>query len=85
MQYVALDAAVQPAATMRNLTYCVALVILPCTSEATFAADGDNGLRLAQRRCTSCHIVSIAPPEGTDGGPPLSKTLSFFRESPSLS
>ena len=47
-------------ATMRNLTYCVALVILACTSEATFAADADNGLRLAQRWCTSCHIVSSA-------------------------
>ena len=54
---------------MRNLTYCVTLAFLACTIEATFAADADNGSLLAQRWCTSCHIVSSTQSKGNDGTP----------------
>ena len=45
---------------MRSLAYYVALLLLVCTSEATFAADADHGSTLAQRWCASCHGVSSA-------------------------
>jgi mono/diheme cytochrome c family protein len=46
--------------TMRSLAYHVTLLLLACTSEATFAADVDHGSILAQRWCASCHVVSSA-------------------------
>ena len=45
---------------MRPLVCHVTLLLLACTSEATFAADVDNGSILAQRWCASCHVVSSA-------------------------
>ena len=57
---------------MRSLTYCVTLAFLACTVEATFAADADNGLRLAERWCASCHVVSSAQSTGNDRVPPFS-------------
>src|SRR5258706_5492763 len=43
-----------------DLAYHVTLLLLACTSEATFAADVDRGPILAQRWCASCLVVSSA-------------------------
>ena len=57
---------------MRNLTHCLMLALLACTSGSVFAADADNGLRLAERWCASCHVVSSAQSTGNDRVPPFS-------------
>jgi len=55
--------------TMHSLTYYIAFLILVCTTEATFAADANNGSRLAQRWCASCHLVSASQSEVIDNSP----------------
>jgi mono/diheme cytochrome c family protein len=55
--------------TTRSLAYYVTPLLLAFTSEATFAADSNNGSRLAQRWCTSCHIVSSSQSVVIDHSP----------------
>jgi mono/diheme cytochrome c family protein len=48
----------------------LAITLLP---QAGFAADADNGRRLAQRWCQACHVVtSTGTRASTDGAPPFS-------------
>jgi mono/diheme cytochrome c family protein len=54
---------------MKRATYYVTLSLLACINGASFAADADNGSRLAQRWCASCHIVSGIQSKGTDTAP----------------
>jgi mono/diheme cytochrome c family protein len=54
---------------MRSLAYYVTLLLLTCTSEATFAADADHGSTLAQRWCASCHVISSAQRVEIDHSP----------------
>lgn len=54
---------------MRSLGYCAILLLLTCTSEATFADDANHGSTLAQRWCASCHVVSGTQTKGTDIAP----------------
>jgi len=37
-----------------------------CMTQAALAEDADNGLRLAQRWCASCHVVSSGQKRGSD-------------------
>ena len=55
--------------TMRSLAYCVTLLLLAFTSEATFAADADHGSILAKRWCASCHVVSTSQSVVIDHSP----------------
>jgi mono/diheme cytochrome c family protein len=54
---------------MRNSIWCVVVAALFCSNQAAFAADADNGLRLAQRWCATCHIVSSTQSKGVDTAP----------------
>ena len=45
------------------------LAFAACAIPAAFAEDADNGLRLAQRWCTSCHIISGVQKRGSDVTP----------------
>jgi mono/diheme cytochrome c family protein len=54
---------------MRILAQAAVAAVIVCTSQAAFAADADNGSRLAQRWCASCHIISSAQRTGTDIAP----------------
>jgi mono/diheme cytochrome c family protein len=47
----------------------LAVALLFGSNEAAFAADADNGSRLAQRWCASCHIVTGTQSRGTDAVP----------------
>jgi mono/diheme cytochrome c family protein len=47
----------------------VMLVVLASASQAARAADADNGLRLAERWCASCHVVSTTQSKGGDSVP----------------
>lgn len=57
---------------MERATYWVALMALAFASQVALAADADNGLRLAERWCASCHIVSGSQSTGNDRVPPFS-------------
>ena len=67
---------------LKPLRSCVAFAASLVASTA-FAADADNGERLAQRWCASCHVVAPnqqtasadAPPFGT-----IAKTFGFNAE-----
>ena len=54
---------------MERSTYYVTLVVLAFASQVALAADADNGSRLAERWCASCHIVSSTQSKGFDGTP----------------
>jgi mono/diheme cytochrome c family protein len=54
---------------MRTPAYYVTLLLLACTSEATFAGDPGHGSTLAQRWCASCHVVSSAQRVEIDHSP----------------
>ena len=59
---------------MRRTIDCVRLVALACAiqllaSQVAFAADADNGLRLAERWCASCHVVTRTQSKGADSTP----------------
>ena len=54
---------------MRSPACYVTLLLLACTSEATFAADAGHGSTLAQRWCASCHVVSSAQRVEIDHSP----------------
>lgn len=54
---------------MRESICCATLALLICISEAASAADAENGSRLAQRWCASCHIVSKSQSKGSDATP----------------
>jgi len=56
---------------MWSRTYWITLIVLACTTEAALAADANNGARLAQRWCASCHIVSGTQSKGIDTAPPF--------------
>jgi mono/diheme cytochrome c family protein len=43
------------------------LAVLASASQVAQAADADNGLRLAERWCASCHVVSATQSKGADG------------------
>jgi len=50
----------------------VTLMALAFVSQVALGADADNGLRLAERWCASCHIVSGSQTTGSDRVPPFS-------------
>jgi mono/diheme cytochrome c family protein len=52
-------------------------------TQAVFAAYADNGFRLAQRWCASCHVVSSTQDSGRDATPSfvsLAKRANFNAE-----
>jgi mono/diheme cytochrome c family protein len=63
------DAAKIKGPTMRSLAQYITLVVLACTTEATFAADANNGANLAQRWCASCHMLSTSKSVEIDHSP----------------
>jgi mono/diheme cytochrome c family protein len=55
----------------RLIVSCATLTVLAAAGHAAPAADANNGLRLAERWCASCHIVSSSQRKGADGVPPF--------------
>ena len=55
----------------RSLDYLTLVVLAVASpvlaSQVALAADADNGLRLAERWCASCHVVTRAQKKGGDG------------------
>ena len=56
-------------------TACAALLAATLAGTAALAADADNGERLAQRWCATCHIVA-ADQKGPTGEAPPFRTIA---------
>jgi mono/diheme cytochrome c family protein len=60
-----------PAVRFCHISYA-ALLAMTLVPQAGFAADADNGRRLAQRWCQACHVVTTTGTRAsTDGAPPF--------------
>jgi mono/diheme cytochrome c family protein len=60
-----------PAVRFCHIGYA-ALLAMTLVPQAGFAADADNGRRLAQRWCQACHVVTTTGTRAsTDGAPPF--------------
>jgi mono/diheme cytochrome c family protein len=55
----------------RLIVSCAMLTVLAVAGRTAPAADASNGLRLAERWCAACHIVSSTQGKGVDGVPPF--------------
>ena len=66
---------------MQLLRLCLMLPALVAGS-ATLAADADNGKRLAELRCATCHIVSPGQRRELSNAPPFDVIGRKFASSP---
>jgi mono/diheme cytochrome c family protein len=67
---------------MTPLPHCLALATIFIVPTA-LAADADNGERLAQRWCASCHVVAPSQREANADAPPfetIARTFGFNAE-----
>jgi mono/diheme cytochrome c family protein len=65
------------------LRICLMLPALLAGS-ATLAADADNGKRLAEMRCMTCHIVSPDQRRELSNAPPFDVIARKFASSPDM-
>ena len=66
---------------MRRLRLCLMLAVL-LTGSAALAADADNGKRLAEMRCATCHVVSPSQGREISNAPPFDAIARKFASSP---
>jgi mono/diheme cytochrome c family protein len=67
---------------VKTLCYFPALALIFIVQTA-FAADANNGERLAQRWCASCHVVAMNQREANADAPPfetIARTFGFNSE-----
>ena len=70
------------ATIVRPLRHCLTLVAI-FVAPSVLAADADNGERLAQRWCASCHVVAPNQREANADAPPfetIARTFGFNGE-----
>jgi cytochrome c len=63
------------------LRFCSLLAAMLAASGA-FAADADNGKRLAEMRCVTCHIVSPTQRRDVTDAPPFEAIARKFASNP---
>ncbi len=68
---------------MRLFRLCLVLPAIGLAS-AAFAADPDNGKRLAEQRCVGCHFVGLGQPREVAAAPPFEAIARKFAVSPEL-
>lgn len=66
---------------LRLIHLCSLLPVILAAS-AAFAADADNGRRLAQMRCVPCHAVDAAPHREVAQAPPFDTISRKFALQP---
>jgi mono/diheme cytochrome c family protein len=57
----------------RTLTGLLTLTLFTALANAAYAADADNGERLAKRWCAACHVVATDQSKGNTQAPPFSE------------
>jgi mono/diheme cytochrome c family protein len=65
--------------TCRYLALCTIFV-----AQAAMGADADNGKRLAQARCSNCHIVIPGQRDELANSPPFEIIAGKFRSNPDM-
>jgi mono/diheme cytochrome c family protein len=75
-------AADQPSPILQRLSHLCSLLSLIFVASAAFAADADNGRRLAQMRCVPCHAVDGAPRREIAEAPPFETIARKFALQP---
>jgi mono/diheme cytochrome c family protein len=68
---------------VRLTSVCLLLPVLLLTS-ASFAADSENGKRLAQARCASCHAIEPNPARQVADAPPFDVIARRFGDNPEI-
>jgi cytochrome c2 len=68
---------------LRLLQFYSALIAISATS-AALAADADNGRRLAEMRCTGCHIVAPNQRRDVTDAAPFDVIARKFATSPEI-
>jgi mono/diheme cytochrome c family protein len=66
---------------MQPLRYCSLLAAMLAASGA-LAADADNGKRLAETRCATCHIVSASERRVVTDAPPFEAIARKYASNP---
>ena len=67
-----------------KLTYSLALFVAILAVQGAVAADADNGKRLAQQHCSSCHIVEPGSRRELANSPPFDTISQKFGDAPEL-
>ena len=68
---------------MRWIYFCLVLTAI-CGSRAALAADAENGKRLAETRCVTCHFVGPGQRRDVTDAPPFEAIARKFAFSPEL-
>ena len=67
-----------------KLTYYVMLFAATFGAPSAFAADADNGKRLAQQHCSPCHMVEPGSRRELANSPPFETIAQKFANAPDL-
>jgi mono/diheme cytochrome c family protein len=67
-----------------KMAYYAMLYVAPFVAEGAFAADADNGKRLAQQHCSPCHVVEPGSRRELANSPPFETIARKFGEAPEL-
>ena len=68
---------------MRLTSLCLLFAVLLLAS-ASFAADAENGKRLAQARCASCHAIEPNQGRQVADAPPFDLIAKRFGDNPEI-
>jgi cytochrome c len=68
---------------LRSLRFCLLLPAI-LLAPASFAADADNGKRLAQARCVPCHTVILDQGREVSDAPPFETIARKFALNPEM-
>jgi mono/diheme cytochrome c family protein len=68
---------------VRLLSFCLVFPAIGAASIA-LAADADNGKRLAEARCATCHVVGLVQRREIADAPPFETIARKFAVSPEL-
>src|SRR5215510_3012091 len=67
-----------------SLTYYSILLVAALAAQSAIAADAENGKRLAQQYCSTCHIVEAGSRRELANSPPFETIAQKFSNAPEL-
>ena len=67
---------------MNEVVRSVTLGVIVFVAQTTFAADADNGKRLAQQHCSPCHIVEPNQRQEIANSPPFETIARKYGNAP---
>jgi len=67
-----------------SLMYYSILLVAGLAAQSAIAADAENGKRLAQQYCSTCHIVEVGSRRELANSPPFETIAQKFGSAPEL-